>query len=341
MVINQFMLLVLLVTLAYQMLYLLTDAERMRPVMMVHGLSILGFLLALLANYRRHYLSAALLSLGVPMMIQVPGVTYMISADSGMHLFLLSSGVLTFLVFSNQLRWLRYLFLVVSTLLFVLLDSFCTPEIAAVTLPAEQLRVMFLLNLVSFVLLLYALSTLFHGQLILQGGRIERQARDLAHLANTDLLTQLPNRRRIITEAQRSGLFQGVVAIADIDHFKAVNDRYGHACGDAILQKVAQVLQHSIREVDRVGRWGGEEFIFLLSYSSAEEALRVLERVREQVEATEVQFEGHAFRVTISIGMAVMDAERSFDEALREADNALYRGKRQGRNCVVTEAIAY
>ncbi|WP_426416132.1 GGDEF domain-containing protein [Aestuariirhabdus sp. LZHN29] len=340
-VINQFVVLALLITLAYQLFYLLTDLQRMLPVVLVHGLSMLIYLLALGANHHRFYLSGALLALAGPALVQVPGVTYLISADSGMHIFLLSGGVLTFLVFSDRQYWLRYLFLLVSTLLFFILDQYCRPEIASVQLPAEQLRLMYMLNIAGFVALLYVLSKLFHGQLILQGGRIERQAHDLARLANTDVLTQLPNRRRIISEAQPGGLFEGVVAIADIDHFKEVNDLHGHACGDAILKGVADIMQASIRDIDRVGRWGGEEFIFLLTQNSLEDARLVLERVRKQIESTAIGYESREFRVTISIGMAVMGPARSFDEALREADNALYRGKRQGRNCVVAEAYAH
>ncbi|MCL6415284.1 GGDEF domain-containing protein [Aestuariirhabdus sp. Z084] len=340
-VINQFVILALMITLSYQITYLLTDFERMRPLMVVHSVTMLVLLMALWANYQRSHITAALLALGAPTLIQIPIVTYLISADSGLHIFLLSGGVLTFLVFSDRLRWLRYGLLLVSTVLFMVLDQYCKAEIAPVQLSSEQLVVMRVLNIAGFVLMLYILSYLFHGQLIQQRRRIQRQARALALLANTDDLTQLPNRRRIISEAQPNGLFKGVVAIADIDHFKGVNDRHGHAVGDAILKGVAEIMEASIRDIDTVGRWGGEEFIFLLSHSSPEEARLVLERVREQIEAYELNFQSRDYRVTISIGMAVMNQHRSFDEALRIADAALYRGKRLGRNCVVDEAVAY
>lgn len=166
----------------------------------------------------------------------------------------------------------------------------------------------------------------------------------LEQLAQTDPLTQLLNRRalteRINAEMERALRYDSTMALLmiDLDHFKSVNDTYGHLVGDDVLRDVAQLLHDTIRTSDIVARYGGEEFLVLLPETDDEGAESFAERIRAAVE-------GHAFaseslaaslRLTASVGVAVFPAARieSVEDLFSRADAALYRAKADGRNCV-------
>jgi diguanylate cyclase (GGDEF)-like protein len=132
------------------------------------------------------------------------------------------------------------------------------------------------------------------------------------------------------------------VAIADIDHFKNVNDTFGHLAGDAVLAALASALNALLREADLTGRFGGEEFCILLPGTDAAEARQITERLREKISriATPVAG-GSSSRVTISIGVAVLgSSRRDLDELLAAADHALYQAKESGRNRVCVLAAS-
>ncbi len=167
----------------------------------------------------------------------------------------------------------------------------------------------------------------------------------LAQQANTDSLTQLMNRpasveqlEREITRAQRTNSPLAVV-MADVDHFKDVNDTYGHAAGDAVLQEFARRVGGFVRKYDSVGRYGGEEFIILLPGLPAEAASRVVERFREKICETPIISETREIAVTASFGVAWFKPESLSDakHAVNEADILLYAAKNGGRNRVECE----
>lgn len=171
-----------------------------------------------------------------------------------------------------------------------------------------------------------------------ENARILEAARRAAErVANTDMLTGLPNRRHALAflETALVGARENgaplAVAIFDIDHFKRVNDGYGHAAGDAVLRRVAQRAKASLREEDMVGRLGGEEFVCILQRSSAQAAEMVAERLRKAIEAEGGGVDGLP-RVTVSVGLAVYDGEPDIETLLQRADQALYLAKREGRN---------
>ncbi len=123
--------------------------------------------------------------------------------------------------------------------------------------------------------------------------------------------------------------------MVDLDHFKRLNDTYGHIFGDACLQQVAAVLQREVkREIDLVARYGGEEFVVLLPDTDAAGARRVGEILRQAIECIEIDHDGEAVRLTASIGGASLVPERETDASLllKQADDALYRAKETGRN---------
>lgn len=171
-----------------------------------------------------------------------------------------------------------------------------------------------------------------------ENARILEAARSAAErVANTDMLTGLPNRRytlafleKALVGARDNGA-PLAVAIFDIDYFKRINDSYGHATGDQVIRRVAQRANAALRESDMLGRIGGEEFVCILQQSSAQAAEIVAERVRRAVETGTAAGEGLP-QATISVGVAIYDSEADVEELLHRADKALYVAKREGRN---------
>jgi len=169
-----------------------------------------------------------------------------------------------------------------------------------------------------------------------------QQQKDAAErAARVDSLTGVANRRAYSEaaeiELQRALRYRQPLAMlmVDIDHFKVVNDTHGHLAGDAALVSFARTLVQEVREVDMVGRWGGEEFAVLLPNSTAEDARRVAERMRQAVAASEMQLNGQVLRCTASFGVAELGAnDITLGGLQKRADDALYRAKRLGRNRV-------
>ena len=168
----------------------------------------------------------------------------------------------------------------------------------------------------------------------------ERLTERLRLMARTDDLTGTLSRRALrerapdLLERQLASGRRVATLMIDIDRFKDVNDRHGHAAGDAVLKRAAQLVSHSLRGDSVVTRYGGEEFAVLLPVAGLEEARAVAERLRKAFEADLVEFEGAAIAVTISVGLAMMAPDETLDDALKRADAALYRAKNGGRNRV-------
>ncbi len=162
--------------------------------------------------------------------------------------------------------------------------------------------------------------------------------------STTDMMTKLRLKfyfYNILEDKLDSAFFQEQtlsVIMFDIDFFKKFNDTYGHACGDYVLKKVAEIISDSIREGDLASRYGGEEFTVLLCNAGKDEAMLVAERIRKRIEQTTVFYEGHNMQITISGGISVFNVEtnpvRSAKILVDQADKALYVSKRTGRNRV-------
>jgi diguanylate cyclase (GGDEF)-like protein len=163
----------------------------------------------------------------------------------------------------------------------------------------------------------------------------------LEKLTYTDLLTDILNRRGLLAHFDQECIRvkrterSFCVVLCDIDHFKQVNDTFGHDCGDFIITQVANTIKSCIREADFVGRWGGEEFCILMPETDISGAEVLVHRIREQLGATEFSWHGLSLSITLTFGIAWHEIENSLDETLKRADIALYRGKRKGRDCVV------
>lgn len=179
---------------------------------------------------------------------------------------------------------------------------------------------------------------------------VQRRERDLAaaneelrRMAVTDALTGLFNRRHL--EERLREMFEHserlheplAVVMFDLDHFKAVNDEYGHQAGDAVLRQLAALLRDSVREIDRIGRYGGEEFMAILPGTVLDAAVTFAERARQQVASHQFRYEGGLLRRTLSCGVAAWPHPRirHRDDLVKAADDALYVAKELGRNRVV------
>jgi len=168
-------------------------------------------------------------------------------------------------------------------------------------------------------------------------------------LATRDSLTGLPNRRALydraraeLNRAEREKRSVGVIML-DIDHFKLINDRFGHAAGDEALRRVAEVLQKSKRDYDYTGRWGGDEFLTILPGTSMLQAGLVAERIRASIDMVRLEVGGaDTVELRSSLGVACASPATSpigIDDLLNQADGALYRAKADGRNRVCLHAV--
>ncbi len=166
----------------------------------------------------------------------------------------------------------------------------------------------------------------------------------LQELSMTDPLMEICNRlyfeKRIVYEFQRAERYRTPLALLmlDLDHFKNVNDTYGHLYGDYVLKHTAEVLTASVRQVDIVARYGGEEIVVACPETDGQQSLIVANRIRRNVDEAVYSHEGVESHVTVSIGVAVCpDANiKTAEELLNKADEALYVAKEEGRNCVRT-----
>lgn len=178
--------------------------------------------------------------------------------------------------------------------------------------------------------------------LLIRNVKLDKKLKDMA---NNDALTGIYNRRFFIElcgiqmERSRRTKTECYMVMFDLDHFKAVNDTYGHLAGDRVLKDIAQRIKNSIRPYDILGRYGGEEFVILLTGESKnpgpEDIINTTERLRLEVCSTPVEFEKQQIPVSASFGISKIDLESDISESIKRADEALYRAKEEGRNRVI------
>jgi diguanylate cyclase (GGDEF)-like protein len=156
-----------------------------------------------------------------------------------------------------------------------------------------------------------------------------------------DSLTGLRNRHGMLLELReeqqraRRDKHACVLAMMDLDHFKGINDRHGHAVGDAVLREVTRTAARRLRPYDRIYRYGGEEFLICLPQTDVACGHGIIERLREEIAARPVHIDGHEVKVTASFGLAAVDPEVAVEDSIHRADKALYAAKSNGRNQVI------
>jgi diguanylate cyclase (GGDEF)-like protein len=164
----------------------------------------------------------------------------------------------------------------------------------------------------------------------------------LEQKATHDSMTGLLNRSTVLvslehelSRAAREGANVAVLLL-DLDHFKSINDSYGHHTGDTAIAFAATCMEHCVRAQDYVGRYGGEEFLIVISDCNEALAMEIAERIRTRMQSEAVTFDGHKLSITATIGLAISDPAENSEGLLRRADSALYTGKQQGRNVVIS-----
>jgi diguanylate cyclase (GGDEF)-like protein len=174
--------------------------------------------------------------------------------------------------------------------------------------------------------------------------RVQERTEALARMANTDVLTGQPNRRLFMTEGARLLTLARrhhhplSLMILDADHFKRINDLYGHAAGDAVLRTLASAPSTVLRKSDIFARFGGEEFAVLLPETTHEGALEVGERLLDAFRSTATEHDGEHLHVTVSIGLAELaPGDTDLEALLHRADTALYQAKEAGRDRLVSD----
>ena len=190
------------------------------------------------------------------------------------------------------------------------------------------------INALLIMLLLFVFVSMFILRLNAVNKKVQETTRELDIAANTDELTGLYNRHYIqqVIDDILNKKDEFHLVMCDIDHFKAINDTYGHSGGDVVLGEISRIILSSIRKNDYAVRWGGDEFLIVLSEASTQNAGIFVERLLQSVRGIEINYEGKNIKCTITAGIAKHDSGETLDDTLVRSDNNLYKGKAEGRN---------
>lgn len=185
------------------------------------------------------------------------------------------------------------------------------------------------------------LALLLGGMLLRVLAQLEQATLQLKRFSSTDLLTGVVNRRAFLNLIEREWALAKryettcAMVMIDLDHFKRINESFGHACGDMLLRQIAEASSETLRQGDVLARLGGEEFGLFLPHTDPLGALDVAERIRERVERLDFCWNGHCIPVSVSLGVAALQADHvSLDQFVNAAEDALHTAKTDGRNCV-------
>ena len=200
-------------------------------------------------------------------------------------------------------------------------------------------HILFYTNILIMVILYSAIGYYYSQAANDSEDKLRTAQQEAEWIANTNPLTHIGNRRamsrEILREVNRSHRTQHpfIIALCDIDNFKALNDTYGHDYGDYVLVSTAKLLSNSIRQNDHVARWGGEEFMILLSNTMPDEGMKIIDRLRQSIASSTHHYKGREFPgITMTFGLCLYDHRFDINDCINGADQALYEGKHQGKN---------
>lgn len=300
--------------------------------------SVIIYLLVFIANRRGYHSFAAMAGIS-EVVVHAVFAVIVLGLGSGFQYYILA--IVPF-IFMNT-RWriplkailMAGLYIVYSALLF-----FYRQNGALINLDMVTQDVLNAWNILA-IFLIFSVMAYYYSKATRLAERELRQAnKRWERLAAVDDLTQLLNRRHMVNRLQSEvGRYERngkpfTLVLADIDDFKAINDLYGHDCGDFVLQNVSRLLRSCLRRQDLVARWGGEEFLILLPETGLHAGRLVAEKLRTKLGAKSLFYKGFKIDPTMTYGVSLY-AGGSIDRAITYADRALYVGKKQGKNCVV------
>ncbi len=345
-------------------LYYLKDIFRQPSVSMdkLHKTNLLQFfnLAALLfvfplgikAIFTHDYtLSAFLLSIGFVLI----GNYYYLKKSSNTHL---ASHIITILFFSLFLYlvyaggidntgplWISSfpliaLFLLGTRLGFIYISAFLVFSCIIFFFPFESAlkadyTYVYKLRIILSFILITILTSLYEYSNNMAYNQMQNLKEELEYSSSRDYLTSLYNRRGYYENIKNMQNVQGTVLMCDIDHFKKVNDNYGHDAGDFVLQEIAKNIKNMLREDDMAVRWGGEEFFIFLPHTSLEDGHLFAEKLRKSIKNLPLNYENQEITVTLSIGIAEVGQHANLEDIINDADNAMYQAKQAGRDITV------
>lgn len=240
-----------------------------------------------------------------------------------------------FTLFNNKFDGKAIIFVSIALCLeFLLLNIYTRDQPPNPALSEELIKLLDRTNIIISFIAQCIISYYFRLASIYLEQELEKQA-------HTDPLTGLYNRRKMTDFLALQGKLAAIeqttlsVAFVDIDHFKKINDNYGHETGDEILRSIAEFIKRQLRKGDTLARWGGEEFLLLLPHTDISGAEVIAEKICKSVAAQCFPVEGREYAVTLTIGLCQHQIEHPIEVSIRYADIALYRGKQAGRNRVM------
>jgi diguanylate cyclase (GGDEF)-like protein len=291
------------------------------------SVALYGIAYVLIGN-RRNTLAVSLIWLEV--LVHSAIGSLLIGWESGFHYFLLM--FIPAIVLSSVRKWSLPL---IGALLAFYLGLYAACQAFGPLSPLQPwaLSLAHVVNVLLIFGMFYTMASFYRTTVV-------KAERRLLAAATTDHLTGLANRSqfhiRALTELSH-GRRRGdptALLLGDVDYFKRINDEYGHEAGDKVLVRLAELMRTSLREVDVLARWGGEEFLALMPGSNTEAAALTAERLRQAVAAVHIDVGGRMVQVTMSFGVSEVHDTPDLQSATARADQALYNSKREGRNCV-------
>ncbi|MHC1734824.1 MAG: diguanylate cyclase [Erysipelotrichaceae bacterium] len=333
----------------FALLYLLLDKETLFPVILVNIVAILFLLPVLYFNSKRRYtLAAVWMILWVSFPVFINLFLYL-GYRGGSHIFFILFSLLPILTIQEYRKRLTGLLSGMNLLFFFLTYRHQpTPELLSVFSP-------FMIKSIEVFTMGFVLVTIvlvfFINQRIIDRYEIELTEKrmslesalvEVKNFATLDALTGILNRghmeKRIREELARGNRYGFPISLIlfDIDHFKQINDAFGHDIGDVVLKKMVDTVAAKIRETDALGRWGGEEFMLLLPYTDAKNADLVAQKLCRSLGWVD---HGDCGKITASFGVVQWTSNESFADLYKRLDNALYAAKSEGRNRVVTDNL--
>jgi len=195
-----------------------------------------------------------------------------------------------------------------------------------------EYSIIFKVRIILSFLLVVSITAVYGYSREKSSQKMRKMRKDLEFFLRRDELTGLYNRRGYQDKIDTIKDTYGVILMCDIDHFKKINDTYGHGAGDYTIKEVSKCIYNNLRKNDIAVRWGGEEFFVFLFEVSIDNAYLVSEKLRESIENLYIDYNNIIIRTTMSIGIAEVDGDISLEDAIRNADNAMYISKAAGRN---------
>jgi len=268
--------------------------------------------------------------------------THYLGWDAGFFHYILLLAPLTFLNSHWSLRLKIFACLVLTVSFTRLFDGYHEQLYGQILLDPRFGHYLLYVNTITTIILYSAIGYYYSKAANDSEQKLRTAHMEAEWIAHTDALTHIANRRAMtkaiekeISRSQRHNK-AFIVALGDIDDFKALNDNYSHEYGDSVLVHVASLIQQNIREHDQVARWGGEEFMILLPNTSADDGMKLMERLREKIASTTHIYKGREYPgITMTFGLCQFNNNGNINDCVHHADRAMYRGKHQGKNCTI------